>query len=53
MLLAVDFDKALINKEAITVTSVLSFQAAGINGTELNAPQAYRFTGDSNDALSQ
>jgi hypothetical protein len=40
MLLAVDFDENLINEESITIAPVLSLQAAGINGSELDAEPA-------------
>jgi len=40
MLLAIDLYEDLINKETITVASVLAFQSSGINGAELDTEPA-------------
>jgi hypothetical protein len=58
VLLAVDLlvrhlGEDLINEECVTVTSVLSFQTACINGTELDAPKADRFAADDNVSFSK
>ncbi len=42
VLLAIDLHEDLVNVESIPITSVLSFQSACINGTKLDAPEAYR-----------
>ena len=58
ILLTIDFDEDLIDVEGIDEAStpkalallagqaLLSFQAADVNGTELDAPQADRFAAD-------
>jgi hypothetical protein len=51
MLLAIDLlvqhtGENLIEVEGVAVASVLSFQSACIDGTELDAPEAYRFSTD-------
>ena len=53
MLFAVDFDEYFINVEGIAVAPVLSLQAAGINGSELDTPEANRFSADRDAALSE
>jgi hypothetical protein len=45
--------KDFIGVEGIALTSELSFQAAGIDSTELDAPQTDRFAGDGNAALDK
>jgi len=57
MLLAVDFDEDFVDVESVALALVpkalallagqalLSFQAAGINCSELDAPEADRFSG--------
>ena len=47
MLLAVDFDEDLVDVEGITVAPVLSLQSSTVYSTELDAPQADRFSRDS------
>ena len=47
MLLAINFDKDFIDVEGIAKASMLSLQAAGINGTKLDAPEPDRFATDS------
>ena len=42
-----------IDVEGITVASVLSLQSAGINGSELDAPEPDRFASDSDATLGQ
>ena len=61
MLLAVDLNgpglrargngEYLIDIEGVTVPSVLPFQSACINGTELDSPEADRFSGYSDASL--
>ena len=53
MLLAVDLDVDFIDIEGVAVTSILSLQSPRINGTELDAPQANRFSGDDDAPLGQ
>ena len=53
MLFAVDLNEDFIDVEGIAVASVLSFQSAGVNGSELDAPEADRFSTDGNASLSQ
>jgi len=53
MLLAIDLHEDFIDEEGVTITSVLSFQSAGINGSELDTPEADRFAADSDASLSQ
>jgi hypothetical protein len=38
MLLAIDLDEDFIDIEGIAIASVISLQAASIDGTELDAP---------------
>jgi hypothetical protein len=42
-----------IDVEGITVASMLSFQSACINGSELDTPEPDRFTADSDASLGQ
>jgi hypothetical protein len=42
-----------IDVEGIAIAPVLSLQPAGINGSELNAPQADRFSGYSDASLCE
>ncbi len=44
MLLAIDSDDNFINVESVAVASVLSFQTAGINCSELDAPKRDGFS---------
>jgi hypothetical protein len=53
MLFAVDLHKNFIDVESIAVSSVLSFQSAGMYGIEPNAPKAYRFAGDGDTSVCQ
>jgi len=43
----------LVNEERVAIAMMLSFQAAGINGTELDTPEADCFAGESNAAFGQ
>ena len=52
MLLAVDFDEYFVDVEGVAITSVISFQAAGIDSTELDTPKADRLSGYGNASLS-
>ena len=45
--------KDFIDVEGIAITLVLSFQSAGINGTELDAPEANCFSGYSDASLGE
>jgi hypothetical protein len=51
LLLAVDLHKDFNYVEGIAVASVLPLQSAGINGTELDAPETDRFPGDGDTSL--
>nr|WP_279244826.1 hypothetical protein [Candidatus Litorirhabdus singularis] len=42
-----------INVEGIAIARVLSFQAAGINSAELDAPKTDRFAADGDTAFSE
>ena len=53
MLLAVDFDEYFINVERVAVAAVLLFQAAGINGAKLDAPQTNCFTASCDPSFSE
>ena len=53
MLPAVYLYEDLVNVEGVTVALVLSLQAAGINGTEFDTPQANRLAADDNATFSQ
>jgi hypothetical protein len=45
MLLAIDLDEDFIDVEGIAKASVPPFQSAGINGSELDTPEADGFSG--------
>ena len=51
MLLTVYFYEDFIDEKGIAIAPVFSFQSACINGTELDAPEADRFTADSDTAF--
>ncbi len=51
MLLTVYFYEGFIEEKGIAIAPVFSFQSACINGTELDAPEADRFTADSDTAF--
>ena len=53
MLLAIDPDEDFIDVESVTVATVLSLQSAGINSTELDAPEANRFSGYSDASFGE
>ena len=53
MLLAIHLYEYFINVEGISVAPMFAFQSACINGSELNAPESYRFSGYSDVSLSQ
>lgn len=53
MLFAIDSDEDLVNVKGVTIASVLSFQPACINGTELNAPKADYFATDSDATVGE
>ena len=52
-MLAIDFDEDFIDVEGVAIATVTTFQAAGINGSKFDAPQADRFSGDSYASFSQ
>jgi hypothetical protein len=52
MLFAVDFDKDFVDVEGITIAAMLSLKPTGINRSKLDAPEADRFTADSDASLS-
>jgi len=45
ILLAVDLDEDFVDVESIAIASMLSFQAASINGTKLDTPETDRLSG--------
>ena len=53
MLLAVYLYEDLVNVEGIAVASVLPFQAAGINGAKLDAPEPDGFAANGDTAFRQ
>ena len=53
VLLTVDLYENFIHEESIAITPVFTLQSAGINGTELDAPQAYRLAGDGHASFCQ
>ena len=53
MLLAVDFHENFIDEEGIAITPVFALQSPGINSTKLDAPEANRFTADSDPSFSE
>ena len=53
MLLAIDFDDDFIDEEGVTIAPVLSLQSAGINGSELDAPETDCLSADGDATFSQ
>ena len=53
MLLTVDFYENFIDVERIAETSVFSFQSAGINGSELDTPEADGLSTDCDTSFSE
>ena len=53
MLLDIDFHEYLFEVEDITITAVFALQPTVINGSELDAPEAVRFTTDSDAAFGK
>ena len=53
VLLAVNFDENFIDVERVAIASVFSLQAAGINGTEFDAPKTDCFATDSDTSFSE
>lgn len=53
MLLPINLHKDFINVQGITTASMLSFQSACINGTELDAPKANGLAADSDASFGQ
>ena len=53
MLFAADLYENLIDEEDIAITLVLSFQAPGIRGTELDTPEANGLVADFNPSFGQ
>ena len=53
MLLTVDLYEYFIDVEGVAVASVLPFQSSGINGAELDAPEADRLPRDDDSSFSE
>ena len=53
MLFTIDLHEDFVNVEGITVASMASLQSSSVNGAEFDAPQADRFSGDSDPTLCQ
>ena len=53
MLLAVYFHEEFIDIEGIAISSVFSFQASGVEGSEFDTPEADRFSGYSDASFSE
>ena len=53
MLLAVYFHEEFIDIEGIAVSTMLTLQAAGINGSEFDTPKPDRLSADSDASLSK
>jgi len=53
MLLAIDFCEVFVDEERVAIASVLSFQAAGVNGTEFETRKADRFSGYSDASFGE
>jgi len=53
VLLAVDLDEDFIDVEGVAVSTMLSFQAACINGSEFVAPEPDRFAADIDASFSE
>ena len=53
MLLSIDLYEDFIDVKSIAISSVLSLQAAGINGAEFDAPEADRFAADDDSSFSE
>jgi hypothetical protein len=53
MLLAIDFYEDLIDEKGVAIASVLSFQAACIDCSELDTPEPDRFAANCNAALCE
>jgi hypothetical protein len=43
----------LVDEEGVTISLVSSFQATCVDGSEFDAPEAYRFSTDSDAAFSE
>ena len=53
MLLAIDLHEDFIDEEGVAIASMLSFQSAGIDGSEFDAPEADCFSADDDAALGK
>jgi hypothetical protein len=53
MLLAIDLYEDFINEDGVTITTMLTLQAVGINRSEFDTPQTDGFVGDCDAALSK
>ena len=53
MLLAVDLYEDFIEVESVAVSSVFSFQSAGINGAEFDAPKADGLSADGDASFGE
>jgi hypothetical protein len=52
MLLTLDLDEDFIDVERVAIAAMLSLKQTGINRSKLDAPEADRFTADSDASLS-
>jgi hypothetical protein len=53
MLLAIDLHEEFIDVEGVALATVSALQSSGINGTELDAPEADGFSGYGDAPLRQ
>jgi hypothetical protein len=53
MLLAIDLHEDFIDKEGVTVASMLALQSPSVNGPELYAPESDGFIGNGDATLSK
>ncbi len=51
MLLTVDLHEYFVDVERVAEASMVSLQAAGINGTEFDTPETDRFAADGDASL--
>jgi hypothetical protein len=53
MMLTVNLYEDFIDEESVTVPIVFPLQSSGVNGSELNTPEANRFPADSDASLCE
>jgi hypothetical protein len=53
MLLTIDLHEHFVDVESVAIASVPPFQSACINGSELDTPEAYRFSGYSDASFGK